>query len=370
MQETLGLSNVPHFIIGGAVHISINNQVGYTTPGERSRSSMYCTDIAKMCGMPVIHVNGDHPEAVVRATQIAVSYQRKFRRDVFIDLVCWRRWGHNELDNPRFTNPSMYSIIDARRSVPDIYADTLVTEGVLTEEEIKKSSEDHVAFLTEQYKLVDSYIPKNVNKHVKKSHIDARLRKLTEGENLDWAAAEALAMASLLNQGYNVRISGQDVGRGTFSQRHCMLVDQTNDEIYIPLNHIREDQTGYLEVVNSILSEEAVLGFEYGVSVESPNTLCIWEAQFGDFYNGAQIMIDTFVSCGEAKWLTQSGLTMVLPHGYDGAGPEHSSCHIERFLQNCDSSETSPDGDDVNWGIVCPTTPAQYFHLLRKQVRL
>ncbi|XP_042218066.1 probable 2-oxoglutarate dehydrogenase E1 component DHKTD1, mitochondrial isoform X2 [Homarus americanus] len=412
MQETLALSEAPHFTIGGALHISINNQVGYTTPGERTRSSTYCTDIAKMCSMPVIHVNGDDPEAVVKAARLAVQYQRKFRRDVFIDLVCWRRWGHNELDNPRFTNPSMYANIDSRRSVPDTYADALVSEGVLTQGDVTKFVNDHMSFLAEQYKLADSYVPKaphfkkqwsglvqapgsievwdtgidaaslkylgaksvhvpegfNMHKHLKKTHIDTRLQKLTDGRGMDWATGEALAMASLLHQGFNIRFCGQDVGRGTFSQRHCMFVDQVSDEMYIPLNHMSETQTNHLEVVNSILSEEAVLGFEYGFSVESPNTLCIWEAQFGDFFNGAQIIIDTFLSSGERKWLTQSGLVMVLPHGYDGAGPEHSSCHIERFLQNCDSSETSPDGEDVNWGIVNPTTPAQYFHLLRRQV--
>ncbi|KAK8735275.1 hypothetical protein OTU49_005597 [Cherax quadricarinatus] len=415
MQETLALSNAPHFAIGGALHVSINNQIGYTTPGERTRSSDYCTDIAKMCSMPVIHVNGGNPEAVVKAAHLAVQYQRKFRRDVFVDLVCWRRWGHNELDNPWFTNPLMYSNIDSRRSVPDTYADSLVTEGILTQEEVVKTTSDHMAFLAEQFKLVDSHVPKatqlekqwsglvhapgaievwdtgvdiaslkylgaksvyvpegfNVSKQLKRSHIDTRLQKLTEGRCLDWATCEALAMASVLHQGilgFNIRLSGQDVGRGTFSQRHCMLVDQATDEMYIPLNHMSEEQAGHIEVANSILSEEAVLGFEYGMSVESPNTLCIWEAQFGDFYNGAQIMIDTFVSSGERKWLTQSGLVMVLPHGYDGAGPEHSSCHIERFLQNCDSSETSPDGEDVNWIIVNPTTPAQYFHLLRRQM--
>ncbi|XP_068204205.1 2-oxoadipate dehydrogenase complex component E1 [Palaemon carinicauda] len=412
IQETLAMSNVPHFSIGGSLHVSINNQVGYTTPGERSRSTVYCTDVAKMCSMPVIHVNGDHPEAVVKATRLAVKYQRKFRRDVFVDLLCWRRWGHNELDNPRFTNPSMYTNIDMRRSVPDIYAENLVSRGLLSTEEVKKITANHTSFLADQFKLINSYVPKAphfekqwsgfvqapsavevwdtgvdasllkflgaksvsvpsdfaVHPQLKKTHIESRLKKLSEGVNLDWATAEALAMASLLHEGFDVRICGQDVGRGTFSQRHCMFVNQSDDEMYIPLNHISEKQTAHIEVANSILSEEAVLGFEYGYSIESPNTLCIWEAQFGDFYNGAQIMIDTMVSSGERKWLLQSGLTMVLPHGYDGAGPEHSSCHIERFLQNCDSSETAPDGEDVNWVIANPTTPAQYFHLLRRQM--
>ncbi|KAK3878448.1 hypothetical protein Pcinc_016908 [Petrolisthes cinctipes] len=412
MQETLSISAVPHFTIGGALHIAINNQVGYTTPGERTRSTTYCTDIAKMCSFPVIHVNGDHPEAVMKAARLAVRYQRKFRRDVFVDLLCWRRLGHNELDNPHFTNPGMYAVIDARRSTPDTYADSLVEEGVMTQEQVMKTIEDYTTYLASQFSLVDSCVPKaphlekqwaglvqapgnvevwdtgvdvttlkyvgaksvqipqdfNVHKHLKKIFVDVRLQKLTEGRGLDWATAEAMAFGSLLLQGYNVRLSGQDVGRGTFSQRHCTLIHQDSDETYIPLNRIKDQQEAHFEVVNSILSEEAVLAFEYGMSVESPNTLCIWEAQFGDFYNGAQIIIDTYVSSGEAKWLTQSGLVMVLPHGYDGAGPEHSSCHIERFLQNSDSSETRPDGENINWAIVNPTTPAQYFHLLRKQM--
>ncbi|KAG0711627.1 putative OGDH E1 component DHKTD1, mitochondrial [Chionoecetes opilio] len=352
IQETLAFSAVPHFEIGGALHISINNQIGYTTPGERTRSSQYCTDVAKMCSLPVIHVNGDQPEAVVKAARLAVQYQRKFRRDVFVDLLCWRRWGHNELDNPRFTNPLMYHVIDAHRSVPDIYADQLVEEGVMGGEEVKKVTDDHVTFLTEQFKLVESTEPKA-------PHLEKQ-----------WAGfVQAPSTVQVWDTGVDTKsLHGQDVGRGTFSQRHCMLVDQETDEMHIPLNHIDEEQSAKLEVANSILSEEAVLGFEYGMSVESPNTLCIWEAQFGDFYNGAQIMIDTFVSSGEAKWLLQSCLTMVLPHGYDGAGPEHSSCHMERFLQNSSSSETVPDGENVNWCIVNPTTPAQYFHVLRRQM--
>ncbi|XP_076065924.1 2-oxoadipate dehydrogenase complex component E1 [Oratosquilla oratoria] len=412
IQETLALYNVPHFQIGGSIHLVINNQVGYTAPSENTRSSLYCTDIAKMCSFPIIHVNGDQPEAVMKATKLAVDYQRKFRRDVFVDLLCWRRWGHNELDEPRFTNPLMYKNIEAKKSVPDSYADKLVEEGVMSQDDVRNENAGYMKELNEQFSLLDSYTPKashlkgswaglvdspssievwdtgvdietmkyigaksvefpedfKIHPTLKRSHVEARIKKLSEGTKLDWATAEAVAMGSLLHEGYNVRISGQDVGRGTFSQRHCMLVNQETDDVIIPLNDMVPDQKTHLEVVNSILSEEAVLGFEYGMSVEHPQRLCIWEAQFGDFFNGAQIMIDTFVSSGETKWLMQSGLVMILPHGYDGAGPEHSSSHIERFLQNCDSKEDRPDGEDINWSIAFPTTPAQYFHLLRRQM--
>uniref|UniRef100_A0AAR2L4L3 2-oxoadipate dehydrogenase complex component E1 n=1 Tax=Pygocentrus nattereri TaxID=42514 RepID=A0AAR2L4L3_PYGNA len=306
VSETFTLSTLPHFRVGGSIHLIVNNQVGYTTPSERARSSLYCSDIGKMVGCAVIHVNGDDAEEVVRATRLAVEYQRRFRKDVIVDLLCYRQWGHNELDEPFFTNPVMYKII--------------------------------------------------------------RLQKLEEGTKLDWSTAEALAFGTLLCQGFNIRISGQDVGRGTFSQRHAMVVCQETNEIYIPLNNIDPEQKCYLEVCNSALSEEAVLGFEYGMSIAQPKLLPIWEAQFGDFFNGAQIIFDTFISGGEAKWLLQSGMVILLPHGYDGAGPEHSSCRIERFLQMCDSKEAGVDSDAVNMGVVNPTTPAQYFHLLRRQM--
>ena len=351
-QETLQLANVPHYSVGGSLHLVINNQVGFTTPGDRGRSSRHCTDIAKQIGAPVIHVNGDWPEDVVRATRLALNYRQKFRKDVFVNLICYRRWGHNELDDPTFTNPALYSVINVRRSVPDIYSDKLIAEGVVTKEELSSSVAAHLEMLNENFKAIDSFSPErsnlagnwsamteptgditewdtglpldvlkyvggqsvsvppslNVHSHLKKTHIEARLKKVEAGTGIDWGTAEALALGSLLYQGHNVRISGQDVGRATFSHRHAMLVDQTTNEIFLPFNDMQSStKTGKLEIANSILSEEAVLGFEYGMSVESPNNLIIWEAQFGDFFNGAQIILDTFVSSGESKWGLQSG---------------------------------------------------------------
>jgi len=411
-METLQLANVPHYSVGGSLHLVVNNQVGFTTPAERGRSSRHCTDLAKQIGAPVIHVNGDHPEDLVRATRLAVEYRQKFGKDVFVNLICFRRWGHNELDDPTFTNPALYSVIHARRSVPDNYSDKLVEEGILTKDERAEVVSKHMEMLNENFRMMDTYKPErsnlkglwqslcepsenltewdtgvtgdvlkfvgsksvqapenfNVHSHLKKHHIEGRIKKLESGSGIDWGTAEALAMGSLLFQGYNIRISGQDVGRATFSHRHAMLVDQESNEIYIPMNDIIEEQKGKLEIANSILSEEAVLAFEYGMSVESPNNLVIWEAQFGDFFNGAQIILDTYVANGESKWGLQSGLVMLLPHGMDGAGPEHSSCRIERFLQMTDSKEARGDGDNVNWEVVHPTTAAQYFHLLRRQM--
>ncbi|XP_076179560.1 putative 2-oxoadipate dehydrogenase complex component E1 homolog isoform X2 [Ptiloglossa arizonensis] len=411
-QECLALSSVPHFEIGGTIHLVINNQLGFTTPASRSRSSRYCTDLAKMISAPVLHVNGDDPEMVVRATRIAFKYQRRFRKDVFVDLNCFRRWGHNELDDPSFTNPIIYKIINNRPSVPDRYLEKLVKSNVLSMEKVKNIVKNQNVWLNQALKQVDNYIPQpvyfaglwsgiqqadasvtqwhtgvdlnllkfialksvhvdddsTIHPQLVKSHIQSRLKKVMNDEPLDWAMCEALAIGSLLYQGYNVRISGQDVGRGTFSHRHAMLVDQSTGDINIPLNSMIEGQTGKLELANSILSEEAVLGYEYGMSIALPTTLTIWEAQFGDFFNGAQIIIDTFVTSGEAKWMLSSGLTMLLPHGYDGAGPEHSSCRLERFLQLTDSNENRPDGDNINMHIVNPTNPAQYFHLLRRQM--
>ncbi|KAL7857645.1 hypothetical protein AOLI_G00177470 [Acnodon oligacanthus] len=412
VSETFTLSTLPHFRVGGSIHLIVNNQVGYTTPSERGRSSLYCSDIGKMVGCAVIHVNGDDAEEVLRATRLAVEYQRRFRKDVIIDLLCFRQWGHNELDEPFFTNPVMYKIIRSRKSIPDFYADQLISEGLMKEEEcghIKTAYysmlNDRLANMTyfsppptnlqgrwgdlvEPQNRVSSWdtgvtvpllqfvgaksvdIPEEIqmHSHLRKTYVQSRLQKLEEGSKLDWSTAEALAFGTLLCQGFNIRISGQDVGRGTFSQRHAMVVCQETDEIYIPLNNIDPQQKCYLEVCNSALSEEAVLGFEYGMSIAQPKLLPIWEAQFGDFFNGAQIIFDTFISGGEAKWLLQSGMVILLPHGYDGAGPEHSSCRIERFLQMCDSKEEGVDGDTVNMGVVNPTTPAQYFHLLRRQM--
>ncbi|KAL1784790.1 putative 2-oxoglutarate dehydrogenase E1 component DHKTD1, mitochondrial [Sigmodon hispidus] len=410
--ETFTLSNLPHFRIGGSIHLIVNNQLGYTTPAERGRSSLYSSDIGKLVGCAIIHVNGDSPEEVVQATRLAFEYQRQFRKDVIIDLLCYRQWGHNELDEPFFTNPIMYKIIRARKSIPDSYAEHLIASGLLTQEEVSDIKTSYYTKLNDHLTNMAHYSPpaSNLQAHwqglvqpeahvttwntgvplellrfigvksvevpeelqlhsnLLKMYVQSRMEKVKSGTNLDWATAETLALGSLLAQGFNVRLSGQDVGRGTFSQRHAMVVCQNTDDAYIPLNHMDPNQKGFLEVSNSPLSEEAVLGFEYGMSIESPKLLPLWEAQFGDFFNGAQIIFDTFISGGEAKWLLQSGITILLPHGYDGAGPDHSSCRLERFLQMCDSSEEGVDSDTVNMFVVHPTTPAQYFHLLRRQM--
>ncbi|XP_040199327.1 probable 2-oxoglutarate dehydrogenase E1 component DHKTD1, mitochondrial isoform X1 [Rana temporaria] len=412
VPETFTLSNLPHYRIGGSIHLIVNNQVGYTTPSDRGRSSLYTSDVGKLVDCAVVHVNGDVPEEVLKATRLAVEYQRLFRKDVIIDLLCYRQWGHNELDEPFFTNPEMYKIIRSRKSIPDVYSERLISEGLLAEDEISDIKTSYYAKLNDHLANMTLYTPPPINlqdhwsemvepsarittwdtgvpadllkfigaksvevpeefqlhSHLLKMHAQSRIQKLQEGTKVDWGTAEALAFGSLLCQGLNIRISGQDVGRGTFSQRHAMVVCQETNDTYIPLNHITPDQKGFLEVSNSALSEEAVLGFEYGMSIESPKLLPIWEAQFGDFFNGAQIIFDTFISGGEAKWLLQSGIVILLPHGYDGAGPEHSSCRIERFLQMCDSTEEGVDGDNVNMFVVHPTTPAQYFHLLRRQM--
>ncbi|XP_038873817.1 probable 2-oxoglutarate dehydrogenase E1 component DHKTD1, mitochondrial isoform X2 [Salvelinus namaycush] len=368
--------------------------------------------LCKMVGCAVIHVNGDDAEEVLRATRLAVEYQRRFRKDVILDLLCYRQWGHNELDEPSFTNPAMYKIIRSRKSTPDSYADQLISEGLMTEEERVAIRTAHYGMLNDKLTNMALYSPPPMNlqgrwggleepqarvthwdtgvpapllqyvgaksveipegvqlhSHLGKMHVAGRLAKVENGTNLDWSTAEAMAFGSLLCQGFNIRISGQDVGRGTFSQRHAMIVCQDTNDMYIPLNHIDPEQKGFMEVCNSALSEEAVLGFEYGMAIAQPKLLPIWEAQFGDFFNGAQIIFDTFISGGEAKWLLQCGMVILLPHGYDGAGPEHSSCRIERFLQLCDSKEEGVDGDNINMGVVNPTTPAQYFHLLRRQM--
>lgn len=412
VPETLTLSNLPHYRVGGSIHLIVNNQVGYTTPSDRGRSSLYCSDVGKMVNCAVIHVNGDDAEEVLRAARLAVDYQRQFRKDIILDLICYRQWGHNELDEPFFTNPAMYKIIRSRQSVPDSYSDQLISEGLMTEAERAEIKSSYYGMLNDKLSGMTLYSPPPTNlqgrwgdlvepqarvtswdtgvpaqllqfigaksvdipeeiclhSHLLKTHVQARLQKLEEGTKLDWSTAEALAFGSLLCQGFNIRISGQDVGRGTFSQRHAMVVCQETNDTYIPLNHISPQQTGFLEVCNSPLSEEAVLGFEYGMSIAQPKLLPIWEAQFGDFFNGAQIIFDTFISGGEAKWLLQCGMVILLPHGYDGAGPEHSSCRMERFLQMCNSKEEGVDGDNVNMAVVNPTTPAQYFHLLRRQM--
>ncbi|KAJ3399143.1 hypothetical protein HDU80_008229 [Chytriomyces hyalinus] len=413
VMETLALSNLPHYTCGGSIHVIVNNQIGYTTQSFNARSTIYSSDVGKIIDAPVIHVNADFPEDVAIATKIAFEYRNKFRKDVIIDLIAYRRMGHNELDEPAFTQPVMYKHIRGRRSVPKLFEQKLIEEGVVSQQEIDSIRDQYSAHLDQQLESSYTYKPEadtlkgkwsdmviskadvtkidtgvsletlkqvgiasvashGVTPHSRlaKFHITPRLNKLESGTGLDWATCEALAFGSLLLENKHVRISGQDVGRGTFSQRHAMLVDQSDEHTVIPLNHITPTQPGKLEIANSNLSEFAVLGFEVGVSWENPNRLCIWEAQFGDFFNGAQIIIDTFVSSSESKWLRQTGLVMLLPHGYDGAGPEHSSCKIERFLQLTDSKfeYDDPTPDNCNMHVAYPTTPAQMFHLLRRQM--
>ncbi|XP_019512505.1 PREDICTED: probable 2-oxoglutarate dehydrogenase E1 component DHKTD1, mitochondrial [Hipposideros armiger] len=376
VPETFTLSNLPHFRIGGSVHLIVNNQLGYTTPAERGRSSLYCSDI-------VMALYGTFDN----------------------DCVCPSGFHKADYFSP-------FLLHRARKSIPDTYAEHLIAIGLMTQDEVSEIKASYYAKLNDHLTNMAQYSPPathlqahwqglvqpearistwdtgvpldllrfiggksvevpeelQMHSHLLKMYVQSRLEKVMDGTRLDWATAEALALGSLLAQGFNVRLSGQDVGRGTFSQRHAMVVCQETDDTYIPLNHMDPNQKGFLEVSNSPLSEEAVLGFEYGMSIESPKLLPLWEAQFGDFFNGAQIIFDTFISGGEAKWLLQSGIVILLPHGYDGAGPDHSSCRIERFLQMCDSAEEGVDGDTVNMFVVHPTTPAQYFHLLRRQM--
>uniref|UniRef100_H2Y7B6 2-oxoadipate dehydrogenase complex component E1 n=1 Tax=Ciona savignyi TaxID=51511 RepID=H2Y7B6_CIOSA len=412
IMEALNMSKLAHFDIGGSVHLIVNNQVGFTTPPHRGRSSPYTSDIGKMIGCPVIHVNGGEPEQVHRAAQLAVEYRHKYRKDIIIDLLCFRKWGHNEMDDPTMTQPVMYGVINNRHSIPDDYAGKLKDLNILTETQIESWKAEEISRFNDAFRMNESVefpsylaegsnwgemrlpsvqkvttwdtgchpdilrfvgaksvaVPKDLKTHnrIQKSHSDTRMTKLTSDGLIDWALAETLAFGSLIHQGYNIRLCGQDVGRGTFGHRHAMMVCQESGAVNIPLNELSEKC--HLEVVNSLLSEEAVLAFEYGMSVEHPNRLVLWEAQFGDFFNGAQIIFDTFITTGEAKWLQQSGLVILLPHGYDGAGPEHSSCRIERFLQCTNSAEDVVDSDGVNMSVCHPTTSAQYFHLLRRQM--
>ncbi|WWD16700.1 oxoglutarate dehydrogenase (succinyl-transferring), E1 component [Kwoniella shandongensis] len=410
VAESLGLSGLPHYGSGGTVHIIVN--IGYTTPASLSRSSIYSSDIAKMIGCPILHVNGDYPEAVVRAVDVALRYRQMFRKDVIIDLICYRRWGHNELDEPAYTQPLMYEKIRGRKSVPEMYEKRLAEQGVLAENGATESRGQYTSQLEGRLNSVETYkhksqmlqgkwspyvwpaggkaehhpetgvpkdelievatasvtLPESFNVHPRlKRHISSRLKALEA--KVDFATAEAMAFGSLMQDGCDIRISGQDVGRGTFSQRHAMFVDQKTESCLIPLNQAFSPEAGKLELANSSLSEMAVLGFEVGMSWASPKLLPIWEAQFGDFMNGAQSMIDTFIVGAQAKWLKQSGLVMMLPHGYDGAGPEHSSCKIERFLQLSNDTACDDAHGNVNLTVVNPSTPAQLFHLLRRQMK-
>jgi len=404
--ETLSLSELKGYQTGGTIHIIVNNQIGFTTSPKHSRSSPYSSDVAKAVQAPIYHVNGDDPEAVAYVCKLAVEFRQKFQRDVVIDVFCYRKFGHNEGDEPMFTQPIMYKEIKQHPLVAKLYADKLEAENTLTKKDIagiytkfeqhfeeaftqvddfelkeadwlggkwegmRKSEKDLVNTATgvEENKLKKiglslAKIPTDVKINRKLERLlNNKKNAIETGEGIDWAAAESLAFGSLLVEGYSVRLSGQDSRRGTFSQRHSVLVDQNNENEHIPLNDLSEiddTQEGYFEVIDSNLSEFAVLGFEYGYSMAEPNALVLWEAQFGDFANGAQVIIDQFIASGEVKWLRMSGLVMLLPHGYDGQGPEHSSARLERYLQLC---------AEDNMQVANCTTPANYFHILRRQL--
>ena len=406
VAECFGLSGLKGHRTGGSIHFIVNNQIGFTTYPSYSRSSPYPSDVAKMIEAPIFHVNGDDPEAVVFAAKVAIEFRQKFHKPVVIDMFCYRRYGHNEGDEPGFTQPLMYKNIRAHKPALEIYTKKLVAEGVVTEGEVEKMSADWRARLDAEFEAGQAYKPNkadwldnrwsglraadsvsddprrgetglpsdmveelgrrlsavpegfNVHRTIQR-FMENRRQTIETGEGIDWATAEALAFGSLVDEGHPVRLSGQDCERGTFSQRHSVLIDQENEERYVPLNNIRDGQSRY-EVINSMLSEEAVLGFEYGYSLAEPNALTVWEAQFGDFANGAQVVFDQFVSSGERKWLRLSGLVCLLPHGYEGQGPEHSSARLERFLQMC---------AEDNMQVANCSTPAQYFHILRRQLK-
>jgi 2-oxoglutarate dehydrogenase E1 component len=405
IAECFGLSGLRGHRTGGSVHFIINNQIGFTTYPRYSRSSPYPSDVAKMIEAPIFHANGDDPEAVVFAAKVATEFRQKFQHPVVIDMFCYRRYGHNEGDEPSFTQPLMYKAIRNHPPTSEIYAKKLLAEDVVTAGEVEKMRADWRAKLDLELEATAGYkpnradwldgrwtdikaardvddprrgqtgvaldalkdigqritaIPQGFHAHRTIARFMENRRKAIEtGHGIDWSTAEALAFCSLLREGTPVRLSGQDTERGTFSQRHSVLVDQDNEDRYIPFNNLGEGQARF-EVVNSMLSEEAVLGFEYGYSLAEPNGLTLWEAQFGDFANGAQVVFDQFVSSGERKWLRMSGLVCLLPHGYEGQGPEHSSARLERYLQMC---------AEDNMQVANCTTPANYFHILRRQLK-
>jgi 2-oxoglutarate dehydrogenase E1 component len=402
VAEGFGLSGLKGHRTGGTMHIVVNNQIGFTTAPSFSRSSPYPTDIALMVEAPIFHVNGDDPEAVVHAAKVATEFRQKFHKDVVLDIFCYRRFGHNEGDEPMFTNPVMYTTIKKHKTTLQLYTERLVKDGLIPEGEIEDMKATFQAQLNEEFEAGKNFKPNkadwldgrwskfardkdgyqpghtaikpetmqqvgealtrapdgfDLHKTVGRL-LEAKSKMFQGGTGFDWATAEALAFGSLVTEGFPVRLSGQDCTRGTFSQRHSALIDQTTEERYYPLNHIRAGQARY-EAIDSMLSEYAVLGFEYGYSLSEPNALVMWEAQFGDFANGAQIMFDQFISSGESKWLRMSGLVCLLPHGYEGQGPEHSSARPERFLQ-----QSAND----NWIVANVSTPANYFHILRRQI--
>ncbi len=403
VPETLGMSQLKGYRVGGTIHFIVNNQIGFTTSPVNSRSGPYCSDVALMIQAPIFHVNGDDPEAVVYAARVAIEFRQEFESDVVIDMFCYRRYGHNEGDEPAFTQPLMYKHIGKHPTVREIYAAQLAKEGVVAAEESQAIAQKCEFELEQAFEASSTYRPnkadwltgvwegftasldsgarrgltgvdrKTLSKISERAcappegfsvhsrvlrQLKRRAKMVQEGKGIDWSTGEMLAFGSLLVEGSPVRLTGQDSGRGTFSQRHAVLVDQETEEPYVSLNAIEEDQAGF-EIVDSPLSEASVLGFEYGYSLSSPQTLVLWEAQFGDFVNGAQVIIDQFVASGESKWLRMSGLTLLLPHGFEGQGPEHSSARLERFLQLC---------AEDNMQVVNCTTPANYFHALRRQI--
>ena len=402
VAECFGMSGLVGHRTGGTIHIVVNNQIGFTTAPSFSRSSPYPTDIALMVEAPIFHVNGDDPEAVVHAAKVATEFRQKFHKDVVIDIFCYRRFGHNEGDEPMFTNPVMYTRIKKQKTTLQLYTERLVKDGLIPEGEIEDMKAAFQAHLNGEFEAGKDYkpnkadwldgrwsginregeeyqagqtaiapetladvgaaltrVPEGFDLHKTVGRLlDAKSQMLATGKGFDWATAEALAFGSLATEGYPVRLAGQDCTRGTFSQRHSAFIDQSTEERYYPLNNIRAGQARY-EVIDSMLSEYAVLGFEYGYSLAEPNTLTLWEAQFGDFANGAQIMFDQFISSGESKWLRMSGLVCLLPHGFEGQGPEHSSARLERFLTQCAQD---------NWIVANCSTPANYFHILRRQI--
>jgi 2-oxoglutarate dehydrogenase E1 component len=403
VAETLTLAALKGYRTGGTLHFVINNQVGFTTSPQYSRSGIYCTDVAKMIQAPIIHVNGDDVEAVVRVSELAAAYRQTFGRDIVIDMVCYRRHGHNEGDEPAFTQPLMYRKIKEQPTTREVYVAKLVAEGSMTQAEADKINSDFLARLEQDFQVATSYKPNkadwlegkwqgiqvassddrngktgvaletlrevgqglaripegfNINPKIAKQ-LEAKREMMSSGEGVDWATAEALAFGTLLIENTPVRLSGQDCGRGTFSQRHSVLVDQSDEHRYVPLNGLRSTQATY-DVHDSPLSEAAVMGFDYGFSLAEPSTLVCWEGQFGDFANTAQVLVDQFISSAETKWLRMSGLTLLLPHGYEGQGPEHSSARLERYLQMC---------AEDNMQVANCSTPANYFHILRRQMR-
>ncbi len=404
VAECFALSDLKGYRTGGSLHFIVNNQIGFTTYPRYSRSSPYPSDVAKMIDAPIFHVNGDDPEAVVFAAKVAIEFRQKFHKPVVIDMFCYRRHGHNEGDEPAFTQPVMYKRIATHPGTVEIYSKRLIADGVMTEGEVEKAKADWRARLDAELEAgsgykpnkadwldgkwagfksadqeedarrgvtgVDASILKDIGRKITKvpdgfrvhrtiqRFLENRAKAIDNGVGIDWATGEALAFCTLMQEGHHVRLSGQDSERGTFSQRHSVLIDQEDESRYTPFNHLGHDQ-GHYEVINSLLSEEAVLGFEYGYSLAEPKALAMWEAQFGDFANGAQVLFDQFISSGERKWLRMSGLVCLLPHGYEGQGPEHSSARLERFLQMC---------AEDNMQVVYPTTPANYFHVLRRQL--